>query len=99
MARPPFKRAVERPLVLVEVVSPATEAHDRGAKWLAYQGIPSLAHYVLVAQDRVLVEVYHRLDGIWQYQRLADPGASLRLEAVGMGLPFAAIWDGLVTGA
>ncbi|MBF0394030.1 MAG: Uma2 family endonuclease [Alphaproteobacteria bacterium] len=88
-------RAVEQPLVLVEVVSPATEAHDRGAKWLAYQGIPSLAHYVLVAQDRMLVEVYHRLDGNWQYQRLSGPEAILRLDAVGMELPLATIWDGV----
>ena len=39
------------PVVLVEVLSDSTEAYDRGKKFEHYRTIPSLKHYVLVAQD------------------------------------------------
>lgn len=48
------------PIVLVEVLSPSTEAYDRGAKWAHYQTIPSLRHYLLVAQSEIRIEHYAR---------------------------------------
>ena len=48
------------PIVLVEVLSPSTEQYDRGKKWLRYQTIPSLKHYLLIAQDEPRVEHYFR---------------------------------------
>src|ERR1051326_5639159 len=39
------------PVLIIEVLSPSTEAFDRGAKFQAYQTIESLKEYVLVAQD------------------------------------------------
>jgi Uma2 family endonuclease len=49
------------PTVLVEVLSPSTEADDRGRKFAHYQRLPSLREYVMVSQDRVLVERDTRL--------------------------------------
>jgi len=52
----------------VEVLSPSTEADDRGAKWLAYQLIPSLDEYLLVSQAEPRLELYRRLaSGGWEY--------------------------------
>ena len=48
------------PIILVEVLSPSTEAYDRGEKFAHYRQLASLQEYVLVAQDRVLVEHYRR---------------------------------------
>ncbi len=48
------------PIILVEVLSPSTEAYDRGEKFTHYRQLASLQEYVLVAQDKVLVEHYHR---------------------------------------
>src|SRR5262249_32000266 len=50
------------PNVLIEVLSPSTEAYDRGKKFAHYRRIPSLVEYVLVAQDRPLVERFTRRD-------------------------------------
>jgi Uma2 family endonuclease len=44
------------PTVLVEVLSPSTEADDRGEKFARYRRLDSLREYVLVAQDRARVE-------------------------------------------
>lgn len=45
------------PIVIVEVLSPSAEACDRGAH---YQTIPSLRHYLLVAQVEMRIEHYAR---------------------------------------
>ena len=48
------------PIILVEVLSPSIEAYDRGEKFGHYRQLVSLQEYVLVAQDKVLVEHYRR---------------------------------------
>ena len=48
------------PIILVEVLSPSTEAYDRGEKFAHYRQLASLQEYVLVAQDKVFVEHYRR---------------------------------------
>ena len=48
------------PIILVEVLSPSTEVYDRREKFTHYRQLPSLQEYVLVSQDKVLVEHYHR---------------------------------------
>jgi Uma2 family endonuclease len=42
----------------VEVLSPSTEAYDRGEKFAHYKRIPSLRQYVLVSPDEHRVEVW-----------------------------------------
>ena len=48
------------PIILVEVLSPSTEAYDRGEKFSHYRHLASLQEYILVSQDKVLVERYRR---------------------------------------
>lgn len=48
------------PKVLVEVLSPSTADYDRGGKFTHYRRLPSLREYVLISQDRPLVEHYVR---------------------------------------
>lgn len=70
------------PRVIVEVLSPSTEAYDRGDKFAQYRTLPSLMHYVLAAQDKPLVEVFTRLeDGSWNL-RTYGPGDRVALPAI-----------------
>jgi Uma2 family endonuclease len=48
------------PTLLIEVLSPSTEAYDRGGKFAIYRALPSLREYVLIAQDRLSVEMFTR---------------------------------------
>ena len=48
------------PIILVEVFSPSTEVYDRREKFAHYRQLPSLQEYVLIAQDKVLVEHHRR---------------------------------------
>jgi Uma2 family endonuclease len=74
------------PTLLVEVLSDSSEAYDRGKKSEQYRTLATLTDYLLIAQDRVLVEHYSRQPGErWLLQaanRLEDsiPIASLGCE-------------------
>jgi Uma2 family endonuclease len=81
------------PSIVVEVLSPSTEAYDRGTKWEAYQRLSSLTDYLLVAQTSIRVEHYRReADGSWRY-RVLGPGDSITL-ANGASLEVDAIYEG-----
>ena len=54
--------------LIVEILYESTEARDRIEKRLAYQRIDSLREYVLVAQDKMRVEVYRRIEDGWQLE-------------------------------
>ena len=79
------------PTVIVEVLSPSTEKHDREAKYAHYRRIPSLQAYVLVSQDEQLVEVFTRnADESWTLRDVRTGVA--RLDAIGCTLDLGAIY-------
>ncbi len=56
-------RLAVEPTVVFEVLSPSTWAIDLNEKLADYGATPSIRHYVIVAQDRVQVTVWNRVDG------------------------------------
>jgi Uma2 family endonuclease len=70
------------PTVIVEVLSPSTEAYDRGLKFAHYRRLASLREYVLVAQDRVLVERYTRQGEEWLLTAWSGLEDTLRLASI-----------------
>ncbi|MEO0325045.1 MAG: Uma2 family endonuclease [Myxococcota bacterium] len=87
--------AITNPTLLVEVLSPSTEASDRGEKWAHYQRLPSLRAYLLVAQDPARVELFARdaSGEVWTFQQ-AGRGQSLQLDALGGSLDVDAVFAG-----
>ena len=74
---------IVNPMLIVEVLSPATEQSDRGDKWQHYQLIPSLQEYVLVSQSQMRVERYRRLPaGGWEYRDATEGSVELSSGAV-----------------
>jgi Uma2 family endonuclease len=55
-------QAVTNPILVVEVLSEATERYDRDGKFQAYKQIASLREYVLVSQEERRIEVFRRAD-------------------------------------
>lgn len=64
--------AVTNPVLLVEMLSPSTEAYDRGDKFEHYKALESLRQYVLVSQ-RADVDVWTLRDGVWQKEVCRGP--------------------------
>ena len=64
------------PVIIVEVLSESSEGYDRGAKFELYRALPSLRDYILIAQDKVHVEHFHKRDDgrwlLWESNNVAD---------------------------
>jgi Uma2 family endonuclease len=82
------------PLLIVEVLSEATEGRDRLEKWTAYRALPSLREYVLVAQDRPAVEIYRRTQEGWDQISLTC-GEIIEFAAVDLKLALDELYAGL----
>jgi Uma2 family endonuclease len=84
------------PAVIIEVLSPSTEAHDRGEKFAHYRRLESLVEYVLVAQDKAQVEHYVRQDeeGIhWVLTEISGLDGTLHLGSIGCDISLSDIYD------
>ena len=55
------------PTFLIEVLSPSTEAYDRGLKFELYQSLPSLREYLMISSARMRTELFTRSsDNQWR---------------------------------
>jgi Uma2 family endonuclease len=70
------------PTVIVEVLSPTTEARDRLEKRLGYQRLASLREYVLVSQEQPSIDVFRRRGDEWEVETYGS-GDTLRLTSIG----------------
>lgn len=80
------------PIIVVEVLSPSTEAYDRGEKFAHYQELVSLREYVLVSQDRVRVEHYRLIKTQWVQTEFQVSEDVLLLVSIGCELPLQDIY-------
>lgn len=88
--------ALLNPSLLVEVLSPNTEKDDRGEKFEQYSRIPELHDYLLIAQDKMLVEHFQRgLEGEWILRRFSEREDVVALPHLEIEIPLAEIYDGL----
>ena len=82
------------PQLIVEVLSPSTESYDRGKKFEHYRKIESLQDYVLISQDRKLVECFSReSDGSWSMRDASASGQSIRLASLDCDLPLDEVYS------
>ena len=81
------------PLVLIEILSPTTEAYDQGRKFSAYQSITSFQEYLLVSQDWPHITQYVRQSsGKWLRSEIEGIENVLKLESINCVLPLAEIY-------
>ncbi len=81
------------PTAIIEIFSPSTERYDHDLKFRRYQLIPSLRHYLLIAQDEPRVEHYtigH--DGELRLRVCRGVDTVVDLPALGCRLPLADIY-------
>ncbi len=87
-------RTLLNPTVIVEVLSPSTEAYDRGTKSQHYRELASLQEYLLIAQDSYRVEHYVRQhNGQWLLSDVVGIDATLELASIGCTLSLADVYE------
>ena len=80
------------PVLIIEVLSPATITLDTIEKRVAYQSLVSLQEYVLVAQSHREVSIYRRTGQDWEIETHTE-GDQVRLNSVGLTLPIEQIYE------
>lgn len=81
------------PIVIVEVLSPSTEAYDRGEKFSHYRQLESLKEYIIVSQDKVYIERYLRKPDEWSYTSFREFDDVLSLTSIQCELPLQEIYE------
>jgi len=89
------KDIILNPKVIIEVLSPSTEAFDRGDKFKRYQKYnPTLTDYALVSQDQPQIEHFQRKgDDGWTYHLYTGLDASVTIASIECTLKLAEVYD------
>ncbi|BAY31043.1 hypothetical protein NIES2107_28920 [Nostoc carneum NIES-2107] len=88
-----FDNFLRYPCLIVEVLSPTTEAFDRGDKFADYRKMESLQEYVLVSQTRMNVEIFRRNpEGQWVLYTYS-PGDNIHFISVGFDFAIADVYE------
>ncbi len=83
------------PVLVVEVLSPSTQAYDRSQKFALYRRLASLQEYLLVDPETRRVEGFRRdAQGQWVLHDMSD-GASLEAASIGASVPLVEVFDGV----
>jgi Uma2 family endonuclease len=95
--RPNIRRrqVIEEPILLVEILSPATERHDRRVKLPVYRRIASVMEILLLDSQSCYGEVLRRDGERWITELVQGPESPLRLFSVELSLPMAELYDGI----
>lgn len=84
------------PNVLIEVLSPSTAPYDRGTKFEHYSQLESLTDYILITQERVLVEHFRRQDSNgWLRRSYNQREQQVELPDLELVLPLSELYDGV----
>lgn len=87
---------LESPCLIVEVLSKSTWQKDYQEKLLAYQTIPSLQTYLIVSQDEMNVDCFHKdSKGDWWVKHLKQVEDVLMLDCPHMQLALKDIYNGI----
>lgn len=90
---------VLNPRSIVEVLSPTTEAYDRGARFAHYRSITSLRSYVMLSHDEVRLERFERGEaGVWSLHESVGLGALAQLPGLEVSVPLAELYADLPEG-
>ncbi|QHT70144.1 Uma2 family endonuclease [Rhodocytophaga rosea] len=81
------------PCLIIEILSPGTEAYDRVDKFTAYQSILTLEEYVLVYSESMQVEYFRKETARqWQKTLFSNPSEQLILLREEVSIPLTDIY-------
>jgi len=89
------RQAIKDPFLIVEILSPSTERHDRRVKLPAYRQIATVQEIVLIASDGLYAELHRRAGGQWITEILRVCEAAIALTSVGIEIPMSDLYEGI----
>ena len=86
---------IEKPMIVVEVISPSSAAEDTGGKLADYFTLVSVQHVLVVDPVRKIAMQHSRSDGAEIITRIVREGGGLQFDPPGFGVLVQAFYDGL----
>lgn len=81
------QEAIHYPCFIAEVLSPSTEALDRGKKSLRYRASQAIQEYLLISSEEPVIEVFRReKNGLWSLSTLGLDD-TIQLQSLGISFP------------
>lgn len=88
---------IQNPVLVIEVLSPATRHFDRGDKFTFYRSIPSMKEYAMISQDEPMIEVYYKQNHkTWIYTIAKGLDDSVMFKTLDIELPLKHIYHKIV---
>ncbi|MEO1517469.1 MAG: Uma2 family endonuclease [Bacteroidota bacterium] len=81
---PTDKNSIVNPILVAEVLSKSTSHYDRGDKFFFYKQIPTLQEYVLIEQEKAIVDVYYKAPTVdlWRINRYEGIESTIKIESL-----------------
>ena len=84
---------IQFPSLIIEVLSPSTEAYDRGGKFQLYRRIQTLQEYVLISADKFGLDCFRLNDrGLWELHPFVE-GDDVHLVSVDFTFPLSLVYE------
>ena len=84
----------EQPHFIAEVLSPSTEAYDRGDKFKYYQQLESLQEYWLIDAQKMSVDCFTKQDNhVWILRSYSNLQDIANIESLNIKLPIAELYE------
>jgi Uma2 family endonuclease len=86
---------IKDPILIVEILSPGTERHDRRIKVPAYRTIDTVSEILLIDSESIYAEILRREGDHWITELVQGRDAVLRLPSVGLQIAMADLYEGI----
>jgi Uma2 family endonuclease len=91
----PRRQAIADPFLIVEILSPSTERHDRRIKLPVYRQIATVQEILFIASDGLYAELHRRAGAQWITEILRGGDARLALTSVPVEIPLGELYEGI----
>ena len=89
------KDIITNPLLIVKGLSDSTQSYDRGDKFALYRRLPTFVHYLLIHQDRPLIEYHQKTTLGWLLTEVTGIDSTLNLASMALEMPLAQLYEGV----
>ncbi len=87
---------ISYPCLIIEVLSPSTEAYDRGKKFRKYRRSTTLQEYALVSTTDICLDIYRRNEkGKWELETYLE-GDLVELQSINFTVAIEQIYEDIV---
>lgn len=84
---------IKNPVIIIEVLSPATEIYDRNIKKIKYLKLPSLKYYLMISQDMIRIEMYEKVNSHIAFTIYEKPEDTINFKQLDFSIPVSDIYE------